>query len=100
MNFYRSCIASANDFAPSYSALVNNNIFQTSFENAFAGQIGFNSAVVVGNNVINCINTFRGCTNLNQPVRFENSANEIKCQNMFRGCTKFNSAVTGNRPIS
>ena len=100
MNFYRSCIASANDFAPSYSALVNNNIFQTSFENAFAGQIGFNSAVVVGNNVINCTNAFRGCTNFNQPVRFEDSPEEMKCNSMFAGCTKFNAALILNRPIT
>lgn len=100
MNFYRSCIASASDFAPSYSAQVNGNIFQTSFKQAFIGNSSFNSAVIVGNNVIDCTEAFKNCTNLNQPVTFADSPNNINCEGMFDGCRKLNSSIVINRQIT
>lgn len=87
MPFYRSVLndgGSGEDYSATYTATINGELQRGSCFGSYTDNTLFNSPIVIGNNIDQCIYTLRGCSNFGSDVYIKgNSYRAINAYGMF-----------------
>lgn len=86
------------NYATTYTGIVNNKLVKASAAGMFYGNRYFNSEIFIGDNVAQCSRMLEGCNNFNSQIHL--GKNIINAQYMFDNCINFNlPIVIGNKMV-